>query len=129
MEIKPILPDTNFLIYALAGRQPYASFLQQAIKNKKLVLSVIVTAEFLSGATEEEEKIFSGLTQKFSSLVVDLPVAQIAAFYRKKYLGAKKKLMLPDCLIAATCKAYKAVLVTLDKKDYPIKEIETIDQF
>ena len=129
MEIKPILPDTNILIYGLAGKEPYASFLKENIKNKRLVLSAIVVAEFLSGATEEEEKIFSGLTQKFPVLTVDLPIAQLAAYYRKKYLKSKKKLMLPDCLIAATCKVYKAVLVTLNRKDYPIKEIEVIDRF
>lgn len=129
MEIKPILFDTNVLIYALSGKEPYASFLKENIKNKRLVLSSIVITEFLSGATEEEEKLFSGLTQKFPILAVDLPVAQLAAYYRKKYLKSKKKLMLSDCLIAATCKVYKAILVTLDKKDYPIKEIEVIDKF
>ena len=129
MEIKPILVDTNVLIHALAGKEPCASFLREAIKQKKLVFSAIVIAEFLSGATEEEEKILLGLTQKLPVLSIDLPVAQIAAFYRKKYLRSKKKLMLPDCLIAATSKVYRAILFTLDKKDYPIKEIEVSDQF
>lgn len=129
MEIKPILPDTNVLIYALSGKEPYASFLREAIKQKKLVFSAIVIAEFLSGATDEEEKILLGLTQKLPVLSIDLTVAQIAAFYRKKYLHLKKKLVLPDCLIAATCKVYKAILVTLNKKDYPIKEIEIVDKF
>lgn len=129
MEIKPVLPDTNVLIYGLAGKEPYASFLKENIKNKRLVLSAIVVAEFLCGTTEEEEKIFSGLTQKFPVLAIDLPIAQLAAYYRKKYLKSKKKLMLPDCLIAATCKIYKAILITLDKKDYPIKEIEIVDKY
>lgn len=129
MEIKPVLFDTNVLIYALSGKEPYASSLEKSIKNKRLVLSSIVIAEFLSGATDEEEKLFSGLTQKFPVLAVDLPVAQLAAYYRKKYLKSKKKPMLPDCLIAATCKVYKAILVTINKKDYPIKEIEIVDEF
>lgn len=34
--------------------------------------------------------------------------------------------MLPDCLIAASCKVTKAALATLDSKDFPIKEIEVI---
>jgi len=129
MDIKPILPDTNVLIYGLAGKEPCASFLREAIKQKQLVFSAIVIAEFLSGATDEEEKILLGLTQKLPVLSIDLTVTQIAAFYRKKYLHSKQKLMLPDCLIAATCKVYKAILVTLNKKDYPIKEIEIIDKF
>jgi len=31
-----------------------------------------------------------------------------------------------DCLIAATCKIYDAVLVTSDSKDYPMKDIEVV---
>lgn len=128
MELKPILLDTNVLILALAGKEPYAAFLKKTIEEKTLLLSAIVVAEFLSGATEEEEKLFSALTGEFPVVSVDLPVSQLAAFYRKKYRSTGRKLKLPDCLIAATAKAYRATLITLDKSDYPQEDIEIVSK-
>lgn len=126
---KIILPDTNILIPALAKVEPYASFLHDAIEKNHLVLSVIVVAEFLVKATEEEERIFNALTKKIKIIPVDLAVAQLGAFYRKNYLKKGKKIPLPDCFLAATCKVYNLTLCTLDKKDYPFKEIRITDRF
>lgn len=129
MEIKKVLPDTNFLILGLVGQEPYALLLKQLIIDNRLVFSPIVIAEFLCGGIEEEGKAFLKLVEKFPILSVDLAIAKLAAICRKKYLKRKKKLILPDCLIAATCKIHNAVLVTLDKKNYPIKEIEIVNKF
>lgn len=124
MEVKLILPDTNVLILALSNQEPYASHVSTWIKEKQLIFSCIVIAEFLSGATAEEEKIFMSLLKPFPVIPVDLTIAQLGAYYRKKYLSQKTKIMLPDCLIAASCKVTKAALATADPKDFPIKEIE-----
>lgn len=129
MEVKLILPDTNVLIQALGGVDPYGSFIKKAVEENQLVLSVVVVAEFLVGSTDEEERLFNSFLSQFKVLPVDLAVAQLAAFYRKKYLHLKKKLMLPDCFIAATCKIYNLILATDNKRDYPVDEIEIIDRF
>lgn len=121
--MKLFLPDTNVLIYGLMDKKPYGDLLKKWIQNKSLVLSSIVVAEFLVGATTEEEKIFEALLDKFGSLPVDTAVSRIAALYRKKYLKKGFKLKLPDCLIAAICKLYNARLVTFNKKDFPMKDI------
>lgn len=120
------LPDTNVLIYALAGEKPYASWLKKWIVEKRLVLSSIVVAEFLSGATTEEELAFRRLLENFKVLPVDSLVAQQAASYRKIFFKKKKKVWLSDCLIAATCKLYGATLVTFNKADYPMPDIEVL---
>ncbi|OGK21973.1 hypothetical protein A3C23_00370 [Candidatus Roizmanbacteria bacterium RIFCSPHIGHO2_02_FULL_37_13b] len=127
MALNFALPDTNVLILGLAKKEPSASFLRTLIENNTLVLSSIVVAEFLVGVTDEEEKIFQLLLQRFKVLPVDSAVSQIAAYYRKKYLGMGRKLALPDCLIAATCKVYQATLVTLNKRDYPMNDIQIIN--
>lgn len=129
MATRLILPDTNILIPALAKIEPYASFLRDLIENNRLVLSVIVVAEFLVKATDEEERIFNALIQNVSVLPVDLPVAQLGAFYRKRNLKKGKKILLPDCFIGATCKIYNLTLATLNRKDYPIEELEIIEEF
>jgi len=121
--MKLYLVDTNVLIYALAGKKPWSVLIKKWIKKKQLALSSIVVAEFLSGATKEEAAIFETLLDKFGSLPVDTVTARLAADYRKKFLQKSRRLRLPDCLIAATCKIYQATLVTFDTSDYPMKDI------
>lgn len=124
-----VLPDTNILILGLGDKEPYASFLRKLIEDRRLILCAICVAEFLVKATDEEEKIVSGLFATFPVLEVDLIIAQTAALYRKKYLTENKSLKLPDCLIAATAKIHKVTLATLNRKDYPMTDIEIIDKF
>lgn len=129
MAVNFILPDTNILILGFKDEYPFNEFLRDIIKSRKLVFSTVVIAEFLAGATVEQEKIFNGLVERFKVLPVDLAVAQLAAFYRKQSLEKGKKIDLPDCFIAATAKIYRATLATLNKKDYPMREIKIIDRF
>lgn len=115
------LPDTNILIYALAGREPYAEFITNAIIEETLAISVIVAAEFLSGATATEAAAFERLIAEFDTLPITTAVAYIAASYRKIY--AARGLRLPDALIAASCRAYDAALVTNNLRDFPMRDI------
>lgn len=123
---KLFLPDTNVLIYALAGKTPYSSLFKNWIEEKRLVLSAIVVAEFLSGATKDEELAFRAILENFEVLPVDSVVAQVGALYRKEFTTKEKKVWLSDCLVAATCKVFGTVLVTFNKKDYPMKDIEVL---
>ncbi|MBL7078320.1 type II toxin-antitoxin system VapC family toxin [Candidatus Shapirobacteria bacterium] len=122
--MKLYLIDTNVLIYALAGKNPWAKWVERWIGAKQLVLSSIVVAEFLTSATDSEAKIFEALLDRFGSLPVDTTVARLAADYRKRFQKKGRKLKLPDCLIAATAKLYRATLVTFNSKDYPMKDIK-----
>lgn len=124
-----VLPDSNVLILALKGEEPCASFINEQITTKNLAFSAVVVAEFLSKATNEEERVVSVLFSKFQVLSVDLAVAQLAAYYRKSFVAKKYNLKLPDCFIAATAKIYKLQLATLDKSGYPMKDIDIVDNF
>lgn len=117
------LPDTNVLIFALAGKKPYSEWLRSWIKERKLILSAIVVAEFLSGARDEEEIVFRDLLENFKVLPVDSIVAQVAASYRKKFKKKAKRVWLSDCLIAATCSVFGVTLVTFDSRDYPMEDV------
>ena len=54
---------------------------------------------------------------------IDGEIAVSAGKYRKKY-HASNGLLLPDALIAASAKITDAVLVTLNKKHYPMKDVQ-----
>ena len=114
------LPDTNILVYAFKGIEPYASVISNIIRKNKLLISSVVAAEFLAGASKKEKLSIEILINKFNVLPVDLKVAKIAGEYKKKYSQKTKKIWLIDCLIAATCKVYDATLITSNKRDYPM---------
>lgn len=122
-----ILPDTNVLITGLAGHQPIAKHLTLWIEKGELLLSVVSIAEYLSKATELEEKIFSSLFDQIPILDIDLATAQLAAYFRKKYLNHKLNLRLPDCFLAAQAKIAGATFVTSNVRDFPIPEIKLLD--
>jgi len=114
-----ILPDTNILILGLANHQQYGDILKTWIIKNQLVFSPIVVAEFLIGANPQTTKNFNQLIQQFSVLPIDLATAKTAAHIRKTSFAKKKKLILPDCFIAAQCKVYNLTLATLNPKDFP----------
>lgn len=121
-----ILPDTNILIYSIAGKEPYASVFKNWIRNKQLVFSVIVIAEFLIKSDQLESEKLNYLLSYFKTIPVDLEIAREAASIRKTYLKHKQKLLLPDCLIAAQCKLHDVSLATANPTDYPKKYITII---
>ncbi|OGK16007.1 hypothetical protein A2690_00955 [Candidatus Roizmanbacteria bacterium RIFCSPHIGHO2_01_FULL_39_12b] len=125
--MKYILPDTNVIILAFSGQELIADHFRKWIIDKQLIFSTIVIAEFLAGATDEDEKYLNALLSQFPIAPVDLLVAQFGAGYRKKYHYEKTRVLLPDCLIAATAKVNGATIATLDKKDYPMKDVSIID--
>ncbi|MBU1200322.1 PIN domain-containing protein [Patescibacteria group bacterium] len=114
-----ILPDTNMLILGLADQQQYGEILKAWIIKNRLVFSPIVVAEFLIGANLQVAQNFNQLVQQFPVLPIDLETAKIAAHIRKTSFKKKKKLILPDCLIAAQCKIHNLTLATLNPKDFP----------
>ena len=120
MGMKLLLPDTNILIYALANIKPFGDHLREWIQNKSLALSEIVVAEFLVHAKPEEETTFNALFDAFGSLPVDTTIARIAASYRKHHTTVR----LPDCLIAATAKYHGTTLITFNRRDFPMTDIE-----
>ncbi len=119
------LIDTNVYIRALAGKEPDTKFLQAAVRNKTVVLSPIVIAEFLPRALKEEHEIFEEIMQTFLALPIGEETARIAAAYRKQFLQTSRTKLL-DCLLAAQAKQHSAALVTNNREDFPMRDIKII---
>lgn len=119
------LPDTNIFIKAARGYLPEADFLSKAIKEKQIVISAVVAGEFLAKAKRHEERGFEELIAYFGVLPIDLEVAKIAAWYRKKSLK-NTRIHLLDCFLAAQATLHDLILVTNNKADFPMKDIKII---
>ena len=120
------LPDTNIFIYAYHGEEPAATHIKTWITSKRIVISSIVAAEFLSGGQNIERVKFLALLDRLGTVPVDTAVARSASDYIHEFRGEKPRLRLPDALIAATCKLYSATLVTNNPSDFPMDDIKKL---
>jgi hypothetical protein len=118
------LIDTDVLIDHLRGLEKAYRFMKEIESRESAVFySVISKAEIYSGIMPEEEESVASLFEAMGEVPVDGRVAEDAGRYRKAFL-ASHKLLLPDALIAASTKRVGAILITLNKKHYPMEDIE-----
>lgn len=112
--------DTDVLIDYLRGYPDASVFLE----SKKDALSVcsITVAELYAGVREGQEKAtLDSFIQAFSVVEVDLEIAQKGGLFRRDY-GKNHGVGLADALIAAAAASAGAILVTLNRKHYPMLE-------
>lgn len=117
--------DTNILILGIKGNNPSSKFLNKALKESLVYISVLSIAEFLVKPTEEEMTKFEQLLKISNVLDIDEEVARQAALFRKKYLK-NSRVKLLDYLIAAQAKVNNLTLVTNNTQDFPMKDIKII---
>jgi predicted nucleic acid-binding protein len=118
------LIDTDVLIDHLRGVEKAYRFMQEIkFRESTIYYSVISKAEIYSGIMPEEEERVASLFESMEEVPVDGRVAEDAGRYRKTFL-VSHKLFLPDALIAASAKRVGAILITLNKKYYPMTDIE-----
>jgi len=77
-------------------------------------LSVITRAEVLAGFDPPEMAAALGLLDRFPTLVVDKPVADLAARLRREH-----RWKMPDALQAALASYHSLELVTRNTRDFP----------
>lgn len=120
--MKKVLVDTDVLIDFLRGVKGADDYLREISRDANLYCSVITVAEIHAGMLEKEK----GKTNAFLEGLFVLPVTQEVAENAGRFKREIKShaLELDDCLIAATAYLEKAVLVTKNRKHYPINELD-----
>lgn len=118
------LIDTDIIIDHLRGEEKARDFLRQ-IKSggSDILYSVITKAELYSGVRPKEVKKVARLLSSMEEVRIDGEIAVDAGRYRNKFYSSHG-LLLPDALIAASAKKAGAVLITLNKRHYPMKDIK-----
>jgi predicted nucleic acid-binding protein len=79
----------------------------------KTAISVITRAEILTGLAENEQRDVISLLDQYQLLIIDKPIADLAARLRKEH-GWK----LPDAFQAALAQHHKTKLITRNSKDF-----------
>lgn len=117
------LVDTDILIDHLRGYPRARAFLEERYReNDDLYCSVITRAELFSGLRPGEEEEVRALLNSLKEIPIDRFVAEEAGAYRRKFRRSHQ-LLLPDALIAASCKVKGSTLVTLNVKHFPMKDL------
>jgi predicted nucleic acid-binding protein len=114
--------DSNVIIY-LSKREISLSFLDQF---DALFISVITYMEILGYpfSNPKEEKFIKELLSFFRTLYVDQHVADITIDIRKK-----KRIQLPDAIIAATAISESLQLVTRNVDDFSNIDVRISNPF
>ena len=118
------LIDTDIIIDHLRGEEKARDFLRQIKSGRSDILySVITKPELYSGVRPKEMKKVSRLLSSMEEVRIDGEIAVDAGRYRNKFYSSHG-LLLPDALIAASAKKAGAVLITLNKRHYPMKDVK-----
>ncbi|MDO9531815.1 MAG: PIN domain-containing protein [Deltaproteobacteria bacterium] len=112
MPILTRLLDSVILIDHLNGVQEAKQFIL-ALEPEQTAISVITRAEILVGVEPGDAPMVKALLDQFHLLIIDKPIADLAADMRKNQ-GWK----LPDAFQAALCIYHKIKLVTRNTKDF-----------
>lgn len=119
-----VIPDTNVWIAYFAGLKPVVDRLGGIIASDEVGISAIVAAEFLVRARKKEAKAFEELVSLSGLLSVDWDVVREAVRLRRLVLRRSKRIVILDCMIAATAKVSRATLWTFDKRDFPFRGVK-----
>lgn len=115
--------DTNAIVQLLAGNR---SILETIAEAEYIATSVICEVEFLafSGLSEEDRNLFDEFSRKIK--IIDLRSSDTKLKTEIFDLRSKKKLKLPDAIIAASSVVNECILLTADKKLLKLPDINAL---
>jgi predicted nucleic acid-binding protein len=115
-----LLLDTDVLVDYLRGQKDAVAYLE--LQTAPLVVSAITVAELYAGVREgKERRILERFLLAFEMIPVDEEISKAGGLFRRDY-GQSHGVGLADALIAATAEVRKAILVTLNRRHFPMIE-------
>jgi hypothetical protein len=120
------LIDTDVLIDHLRGVAVARDLLLHLLESGgPPAISAITVAEIEAGIGESERETVEVLLDRLPALALDPEIARTGGRFRREY-GASHGVLLPDALIAATAVKHGRTLYTLNRKHYPMPEVELV---
>jgi predicted nucleic acid-binding protein len=119
------LPDTGILIDVLNGRANRKSLLLDiAARGHSLACCAVTVAELYSGLHQNELDQALRLLSALIWVDTTPAVAKRAGEIRYAWARKGKTLGLADTMIAATALQYNLTLITENRKDFPMPELQ-----
>ncbi|MEW6351166.1 MAG: type II toxin-antitoxin system VapC family toxin [Thermodesulfobacteriota bacterium] len=115
-----LLIDTDVLIDCLRGYPQAVRFLEE--RDERLFVSAITAAELYAGVREGDERFrLDRFLQGFEIVPIDLRLAISRGLHRREF-GKSHGVGLADAIIAVTAIHLGSLLVTLNRKHFPMLE-------
>ena len=114
-----IVADSDVLIDALRGREPFRQRIAQEIASRSLATTVISTFELLSGArTAHEKEKVERVLRPLLILPLDENASRLAAAMRVDLEAHGRGIGMADYLIAAICVSRSFPLLTRNRDHF-----------
>ncbi len=119
-----ILLDSDVIIAWLRGYEPFAEVIPQLVaEGRVLAWTPVSVAEIYAGVRKGEEKAIENLFIVLETLPISGEIGREAGRYLHSY-SKSHSVELGDALIAATARVTGMSLWTLNRKHYPMKDIQ-----
>lgn len=121
------LIDTDIIIWVLRDNKKYANLLINLSRKGSLCISTVTIAEIYKNVYPAELIKTENLLNELQSLDVTPLIAKQAGLYWQEYSKQLQNLSLMDCLIAGCANVNNLTLVSLNKKHFPMKDIQILN--
>jgi predicted nucleic acid-binding protein len=119
------LLDSDIIIWHLRGRIEITEMLKDIQRVGLPACSAISVLEVQLGVKTKDEE---GKTNRFLGTLkifdVNMEIAKIAAQLIREYKAKGVTIDIPDSIIASTCILHDLILVTYNRRHYPISELK-----
>lgn len=121
------LVDSDIIIDYLAKRQQAKVLIEKIIQFDEIpAVSILVEIEVKIGLKEAQMPKVSKFFDTLEVIPVTYDIAQLAIEFIRSWGKKGKVLHLIDACIAATAISNDLILVTNNKKDYPMEELRLL---
>jgi predicted nucleic acid-binding protein len=118
------LLDSDIIIWHLRGREEVTAMLRDLQRFGVPGCSALSVLEVQLGVKKGEEERTNYFFKYLRVFDVNREIADKAAQLIRESKGKGVTLDIPDAIIASTCILYNLILVTYNRKYYPIAELE-----
>jgi len=119
------LLDSDIIIWHLRGRREITEMLKDLQRYGLPACSTISVLEVQLGVkTKDEEGKTNRFLESLKVFDVNMDIAKMAAQLIREYKAKGVTMDIPDSIIASTCILHDLILVTYNRKHYPISELK-----
>lgn len=120
-----LLLDTSVLIDVLRSRPGRRELLAQLARGgHNLATSALNVAEVFSGMRPEEQEQTQAFLEALDCYPLSRMAGQLAGSLKNKWARKGRTLTLADAIVAAIALEHNCTLMTDNRKDFPMPELE-----
>jgi predicted nucleic acid-binding protein len=119
------LLDTTVLIAHLRGEREVTDHLLELVgAGHVLATSAVNVAEIHRGALPSERRATAEFLDRLTFLSTTVEAARRAGVYQRDFAMKGVTIHTPDALIAGTARAHGALVMTDNRRDFPMRDVQ-----